>query len=69
MILFLLQPDPNLAPAQPRQKLSGRSCLQGKIVPPFDGTTVSLTRVSAGQIRPRAPHEIHHARPFDRAGS
>ena len=32
-----------------------------------NGTTVALTRVSAGLIRPLAPDEMHHARPFDRA--
>ena len=35
----------------------------------FEGKTVALTKVSAGQIRPLAPDEIHHARPFDRAVS
>jgi hypothetical protein len=33
----------------------------------FDGTTVALAKVSADQIRPLAPNEIHHARPFDLA--
>ena len=33
----------------------------------FDGKTVALTRVSADQVRPLAPNEIHHARPFDLA--
>jgi hypothetical protein len=33
----------------------------------FNGMTVALTRISAGQIRPLAPNEIHYARPFDQA--
>jgi len=30
----------------------------------FDGATVAVTKVSAGQIRPLSRKEIHHARPF-----
>ncbi len=33
----------------------------------YDGATVALVKVSADQIRPLAPNEIHHARPFDLA--
>ena len=31
----------------------------------FEGKTVALAKVSAGQVRPLAPNEIHHSRPFD----
>ena len=30
----------------------------------YDGATVALAKVAADQIRPPAPNEIHHARPF-----
>jgi hypothetical protein len=33
----------------------------------FEGKTVALTKVSSEQIRPLAPNEIHHARPFETA--
>ena len=31
----------------------------------FNGKTVALAKVSADQIHPLAPNEIHHARPFE----
>jgi hypothetical protein len=31
----------------------------------FDGSTVEVTKVSAGQIRPLYRNEIHHPRPFE----
>ena len=34
----------------------------------FDGKTVALAKVSAGQIRPLGDKEIHHARAFAPAG-
>ena len=30
----------------------------------YDGATVALAKVAAGQIRPLARNEIHHVRPF-----
>ena len=34
----------------------------------FDGKTVAVAKVSAGQIRPLGEKEIHHARTFEPAG-
>jgi hypothetical protein len=33
----------------------------------FDGSTVAVTKVLAGQIRPLSRNEIHHARPLNPA--